>query len=161
MRGIFTVLLVICAIFAVSEFSYSQSNLQSASQNYSGTIKTFSNEPAMHNMSADTKFAINSNFNESSEKGSYYVYFTYSSNFGKIKPGTYKVRVLKHIGNRMKEMYFDFVVGSETASFHNILVLRKGVYSIRIYDENKVLLGYSDYFNVTNTIETYPEYAKK
>lgn len=158
MRGIFTVLLVICAILAVSNL-YSQSNHHS-SQSYSGTVLTFSNAPAMNNRSADIKFATNSNFNESSEKGSYNVYFSYTGNFGKIKPGTYKIMVLKHIGSRMKEMKYKFVVNNETTYFYNILALRKGIYSIRVYDENDVLLGHSDYFNVTTTV-LHPEYAKK
>lgn len=160
MRGIFTVLLVICVYFAVSGISYSQSNLKSASQNYSGTVKTFSNEPSMKNKLAENKFAINSNFNESAEKGSYYVYFSYTGSSGKLKKGTYKIRILKHIGNRMKEMYYNFEVNNETSNFHDILVLKKGTYSIRVYDENKVLLGNSDYFTVTNSV-SYPEYAKK
>ncbi len=141
MRGIFT-FLVLIAIFFFYEASFAQS--------YSGTIRTYSNEAAMINNSPDIRFSVNSNFNESSEKGRYYVYFSYSGNFGKIKPGKYIIRILKHIGSRMKEFKYSLNVKDNTHNFHDIIVLSKGVYSIRIYNDDKILLANSDYFSVSN-----------
>lgn len=152
MRGIIATLASFCIIFAASHLSYSQ--------NYSGTIKTFPNEPSMLNHDSNQLFSINSKKNESKDEGCYYVYFTYSSNYGKIKPGYYKIRILKHVGSRMKEMFYTIEVKNDAPSFYDVVVFRKGVYSIRIYDSNDVLLGYSNYFNVTKDTP-YTEFADK
>lgn len=146
MRGIFTFLVGI-SIFISFEAAFAQS--------FSGTVRTFSNETAMINNSPDIRFTLNSNFNESSEKGKYYVYYAYSGNFGNIPKGKYNIRILKHIGSRMKEFTYSLYVKNETHNFHDILVLAKGVYSIRIYNESNVLLGNSEYFAVSNSTNNY------
>lgn len=144
---------LLCSVLFISTFiepSYSQNSTGIQDFTYSGTLKIYPNEQCMVKKQTDNRLILNSPSNESTEDGLYYVYFVYSSNFGIVKKGDYKVRVLKHIGSRMKESYFDVKVELDKPRFYEILALKKGVYSLRIYDENDVLLGSSGYFNVTS-----------
>ena len=146
-----TIPLLLIALFcSIIPESYSQTSTGNSNTSFSGSISIFPNEYSMINQQTGNRLVINSSTNESSEKGLYYAYFVYSSNFGIVKAGKYKIRILKHIGNRMQENVFEVKVHQDVPRFYEIIALKKGVYSIRVYDENDVLLSASNYFNITS-----------
>jgi hypothetical protein len=143
MRGIITFLVVICVYFT----SVGDAQSQSAS----GKISIFSNQTDMLRNTPVNNFSINSIFNECSDESSYHIYFKFSSAIGKIKKGIYKVKILKHIGSRMKEFNYSLRVKEDTKEFYDIIVLPKGTFSIRVYADNS-LLAASEYFTISKLV---------
>ena len=133
---------------------------QSFSQSYSGIVHTFTGKSSMVNKEAQTRLLVNSKSNESTEAGRYRVYFTYSSNYDGVKKGMYKVKIYRYLGKKMQIIYYDLNIGVDMPRFYDYIDLVKGVYSIRVFDKNGILLGHSDYFNVTSD-KSKTQYAEK